>query len=291
MALRISKAKTRRGRRFLDNREPKVVENDKMALIIKGGRTTEVVSSVLADIYALKKPLAQQLKRRNPFHLFEDEVPVETFSMKFDASLFLFGSNSKKHPNCLIFGRLYDYHILDMIELRIESYIPAREFPTAKSLLGAKPCLVLQGTSFESDETMKRLGNLMVDWFRGPVVEKICLQGLEFLISLTAHEKNLLFRVYRICLKKSSNTNPRVELVEIGPRIDFSVQRTKLASESLFKTALKQPKQLKAKARKNTSVDLFGSKLGRIHVGKQNLDNLQTRKTKALRKDTVQKEK
>lgn len=60
--------------------------------------------------------------------MFEDEVPLEQFSTKYDASLFVFGSNSKKHPDCLIFGRLYDFHILDMVELRIENYVSSKEF-------------------------------------------------------------------------------------------------------------------------------------------------------------------
>lgn len=41
---------------------------------------------------------------------------------------------------------------------------------------------------------------------------------------------------------------PRVELVEIGPRIDFVVDRKKLASEDLFRTALRRPKQLLVRA-------------------------------------------
>ncbi|VDD94751.1 unnamed protein product [Enterobius vermicularis] len=284
MASRINRPKTRRGKRHLEERAPKVIENDKTALIIKGGKTSELVSNVLADIYALKKPFAQQLKRRNPFHLFEDEVPLEQFSTKYDASLFVFGSNSKKHPDCLIFGRLYDFHILDMVELRIENYVSSKEFSAPRVVLGAKPCIVLQGTAFESDTTMKRLGNLMVDWFRGPVVENIALQGLELVVSLTSVGDHLLFRVYRTCLKRSASTFPRVELLEIGPRIDFTLQRTKLASDSLFKLALKQPKEIKAKKAKNTSMDIFGTKLGRIHVGRQDLNSLQTRKMKALKK-------
>ena len=49
-------------------------------------------------------------------------------SSKFDSSLFAFGSNSKKHPNSLILGRLYDSTILDMIELQVAEYKPAMEF-------------------------------------------------------------------------------------------------------------------------------------------------------------------
>uniref|UniRef100_A0A0M3I369 Ribosome production factor 2 homolog n=1 Tax=Ascaris lumbricoides TaxID=6252 RepID=A0A0M3I369_ASCLU len=289
-----SNTKTRRGRRILEDREPKLLENDKNALVVRGGKTNEVVTSTLAEMYALKKPLARQLKRRNPIHPFDDDTPIEKFSTKFDSSLFLFGSNSKKHPNSMIFGRMYDYRVLDMIELRIENVVRSNQFEAsgrcytvsffqaAKGTLGTKPCLILQGTSFESDPTMKRVANLMIDWFRGPVVEKVRLQGLEMVISLSAIGNKLLFRTYRVCLKKSESTLPRVELVETGPRIDFSIQRTKLASEDLFKAALKQPKQLAAKTRKNISMNVFGTKLARVHVGKQNIDVLQTRKLKAL---------
>ena len=50
---------------------------------------------------------------------------------------------------------------------------------------------------------------------------------------------------FRILLKKSASKLPRVELEEIGPSIDFKLQRTKLASSDLFKKACKKPKELK----------------------------------------------
>lgn len=36
--------------------------------------------------------------------------------------------------------------------------------------------------------------------------------------------------------------------------------------------------------KKNIETDLVGDKLGRIHMGKQNLNNLQTRKMKGLKR-------
>jgi len=44
------KAKTARGARFLENREPKVVENTKQAMFIKGTTTSQVVSDAMADL-------------------------------------------------------------------------------------------------------------------------------------------------------------------------------------------------------------------------------------------------
>ena len=39
-----------------------------------------------------------------------------------------------------------------------------------------------------------------------------------------------------------------------------------------------------AKAKKNIETDLVGDKMGRIHLGRQNLDELQTRKMKGLKR-------
>ncbi|KAK0425408.1 hypothetical protein QR680_009185 [Steinernema hermaphroditum] len=268
---RVTQPKTRRGKMFLENRAPKVHENDKNAILVKGGKTSQTVSDILQELYKLKKPLSTHLKRHNPFHPFEDASGLEYFSTKYDSSLFLFGSHSKKRPHCLTFGRTYDSNLLDMIEMQVENYVPSKEFKEG-------------GELFESDPTMSRVGNLMVDWFRGVKVSQIRMQGLELIISLTAQPDKILFRVYRTHLKRSATSTPRVELTEIGPSIDFKINRHKLASDSLFKTALRQPAQLRVKPRKNVTQDVFGSTLGRVHVGRQNVDSLQTRKMKGLRK-------
>lgn len=46
-------------------------------------------------------------------------------------------------------------------------------------------------------------------------------------------------------LKKSGTRIPRIKLVEIGPRMDLRIRRTKLATDDLFKQACKRPKELK----------------------------------------------
>lgn len=66
--------------------------------------------------------------RHNPIHPFENDVELEKFAMKYDTSLFLFGLNSKKHRNSLVMGRMYDCHVLDMVELQIENFIKSADF-------------------------------------------------------------------------------------------------------------------------------------------------------------------
>jgi len=284
MSAIFKKARTRRGKKFLEGRAPKITENDKMTLLLKGGKTTKDLTQFLTDIYQLKKPLAEKLKQKNPIHLFEDCTFIERMGQKYDSSLFMLVSNSKKRPNAVTFGRLFDHHLLDMVELQMLNYKPNSEFKEELFPVGTKPCILLQGTNFENDDVFKKIGNIFVDFFRGPVIPKVRLQGLEMVIALTATEDRIFMRTYRSVLKKSDSTTPRVELIEVGPSADFALNRDKFASDNLMKKAMKQPKQLNVKMRKNTSLNAFGTKHGRIHLGRQNVHGIQTRKVKALRK-------
>ena len=67
-------------------------------------------------------------------------------------------------------------------------------------------------------------------------------------------------------------------------------RRTAIASAELRKVALRQPRTTAPVAEKNTSHDKFGQKLGRIHMEKQNLNKLQTRKMKGLKRGRDQQD-
>ena len=116
-------------------------------------------------------------------------------------------------------------------------------------------------------------------------VDAIRLQGLEHVISFTiTDDMKILMRSYRIQLKKSGQKTPRIELAEIGPSMDLEVRRTKIASEDLYKLTPKTPKSLKPTPKKNISTDGLGNTHGRIHLGKQEINKIQTRKVRALKK-------
>nr|XP_060609157.1 ribosome production factor 2 homolog isoform X1 [Anolis sagrei ordinatus] len=281
---RVEKPKTKRAKRFLEKREPKVTENTKNAMLIKGGNANTTITEVLKDIYSLKKPFAVLYKRKNITRPFEDQTSMEFFSKKSDCSLFMFGSHNKKRPNNLIIGRMYDYHVLDMIELGIEKFVALKDIKNSKCPEGTKPMLIFAGDTFDISEEHRRLRSLLIDFFRGPVVPSVRLAGLEHVLHFTAVDQKIFLRSYKVLLKKSGCKIPRIELEDMGPSIDLVMRRTHLASDDLYKLALKQPKALKPKKKKNISHDVFGTKYGRIHMQKQDLNKLQTRKMKGLRK-------
>lgn len=121
-------------------------------------------------------------------------------------------------------------------------------------------------------------------------VDAIRLQGIEHVISLTVTEDNMiLLRSYKILLKKSGVKTPRIELNEIGPSMDMTIRRTKIASDDLYKLSRKQPRQLKTFKKKNIVRDNLGTTRGRVHVGRQKIASVQTRKVRALRKTPEEK--
>jgi ribosome production factor 2 len=70
----------------------------------------------------------------------------------------------------------------------------------------------------------------------------------------------------------------------MGPRMDFRIGRVKEADEDTMKEALKRAKTSQERPKKNISTDIVGDKIGRIHLGKQDLKELQTRKMKGLKR-------
>lgn len=285
MSSRVNKPKTQQGKRFLLNREAKVKENTKKVMLIRGGKTSEIVTQAMRDIHAMKRPNSLMFHRKNILRPFEDQTSLEFFSLKADSSLLVFGSHSKKRPHNLVFGCFFDYHILDMFELGIDKFLPCSSFKSEKVTIGTKPCIMFSGEDFENKLEYQRLKTLLTDFWRGETIENIRLQGLEHIIQVTAHDGKIYFRSYRTLLKKSGLKTPRVEVEEIGPSFDFTVRRTRIAAESLYKDSLRKPKALKKKKKKNIEHDVFGTKTGRIHMEKQDLASLQTRKMKGLKRN------
>lgn len=217
MGFFCSKPTTRKGKKVLMSREPQVIESPKTTLIFKGRNTSEAVRNFMKDIHDLKKPDAVKLQQNNDINIFEDATPVEQFCRKYQTSLFLMGSHSKKRPNNVVMGRIFNYSLLDMFELGIESIQCMSDFPGPKITLGIKPCLIFNGPEWDETDEFKELKSLFVDFFHREEVKSVRLQGLEHAISFTVSpEGKILFRSYKIHLKKSGCRTPRIELEEIG---------------------------------------------------------------------------
>ncbi|MBA0612978.1 hypothetical protein Godav_013506, partial [Gossypium davidsonii] len=200
-----------RVKRELDKRAPKLVETGKKTLILQGTKTSGTLNSVLSEIYHLKKGGAVRYTRKNDnIRPFESggETSLEFFSLKTDCSIFVYGSHSKKRPNNLVIGRMYDHHVYDLIEIAPR--------------VGSKPFIAFIGEGFENVDELKHLKEVLLDLLRGEVVENINLAGLDRAYVCTAISSNKVYLTHcALRLKKSGTVVPRMELVEVGPSMDL----------------------------------------------------------------------
>lgn len=96
-------------------------------------------------------------------------------------------------------------------------------------------------------------------------------------------------RTYALDLRASGERKPRVELIECGPSFDFVLRRRRPAALDQLAQSLKRPKAQSEKStlgkgdRKNVDVDDMGDIVGQVHLGRQDLGKLQTRKMKGLK--------
>ncbi len=189
-----------------------------------------------------------------------------------------------------------------MLELCLDatSFRTLAQFKNKKFAIGARPLMSFVGTAFESpvanEWTMAK--SLLLDLFKGDTTpEKIDVEGLGYIIVVSADEPSanagsddpadkpvLHLRVYSIHTKRSGQKLPRVELEEIGPRMDFRLGRMREPDEAALRLAMKKAKTTEARTKKNITTDIIGDKIGQVHTGKQDLNTLQTRKMKGLKR-------
>lgn len=228
-------------------------ENAKTTLFLKGTSSSSLLNDLFTDLHSLKRPHAIRFTKKNPIHPFEDASSLEFFSQKNDASLMVFGSHSKKRPHSMTWVRCFSGQVLDMLELYVvqETARTLQQFKGEKCKVGVKPLLSFSGSQFENPVSNQYTlaKSMFVDFFRGAETQTIDVEGLQLLISFFAGEDGedgqpakIQMRCWRIITTRSGQKVPRVEVEEMGPRIDFRVGRTKEAEKGVLKEALKRGK-------------------------------------------------
>ena len=264
--------------RFLSFSQP----SPSSSFFLSKQKTHPLIQDVMADLGTLKRGECLKLTRKNddvlPFEA-EGAARLEALARKADAGLFVVGSHSKKRPHTLTLGRVFDGRLLDALELHLSSEEDGckllRQYGSAPTAVAAghKPCLFFAGGAFESDPAMAAARSLLLDLFRGRVVSKINLAGIDRVLVVAAassssdgsgssngaaaglngssgsnnDKRELSIRQYAVALKKSGTRVPRVELAEVGPSLRASLGRHRQAPPDLWKAAMKQPEGVEKK--------------------------------------------
>eukprot|EP01084_Bolivina_argentea_P276467 471734_1 len=320
---RLAKPKTSRAKRILKDKAPKVIEDPKKQILLRGNRTSPIMNEIMKDLHKLKSPYSLNFSRRNDKRPFEDFSSVKFLCDKNNCSLFTFCSNSKKRSNNIIFGRTFDFNLLDMYEFGIDAttYQSIKSFqsvidyksndPKNKSFsYGSKPALLFQGESFQNDPLLKDIKSFFIDYFNGQVMKKFNLITLDHVIVFTVinldeismdkqteYKLNengngpiIMFRHYKIEYQSSSHSKlSYAHLTEIGPAMDMKLRRFEKGNDEIIKLSKQRiDKQLLTRKPKQKNVyldNVFKQRTGRIYIEhkEQDLKKLKLKKMKALR--------
>lgn len=293
------KAPKARVQRYLKSTDSQLKEGAKSIVLLKGTKCSQVMGHVLKDLRAMKAPSVKLLTKKNQIFAFDNEgqMSLEFLTTKNDCALFALASHNKKRPNNLILGRTFDRQMLDMIEVGVTRFKSMDDYggKVPKKRVGSKPLMLFVGDVWQQNDTTKRYQSFLVDFYRGDPVDKLVVQGLDHLMVFALTEKidasnncvkTIHQRTYFCKLKKNPDggKNPLPLLLPCGPDLDMVVRRDQLASDELWRAAIKQPTAAKKKKIKNQSTNIFGETIGRLHMDKQDIDKMQGRKSKALRR-------
>lgn len=256
--------------------------------------------TVLKTFHALTKPHSVLFHKKNEnIHPFESAENLEFLANKNDCGIVVFGSSNKKRPNCITLLRIFDSKLLDMCELMLLPSPDGEQIPSMNNLtmnvgVEMRPMIVFAGSAFDDPTSTSHvmLKSMFLDLFKGEETSWLDVEGLQYILMIAADEPTqglapvVRLRWYKLRTKRSGHKLPRVELDEIGPKFDFKVGRLREASRESVKEAMKQGKRPNenAKTKKNVDMDSIGDKVGRVHLGKQDLSGLQTRKMKGLKR-------
>ena len=292
------KAKTHKGKLYLDTFKPKLIEDPKKCLFINTNNSTEIMRMVLNELYLMRKEFSKKFSRKEDiFNIVQNKERVEFLCTKNNTTFFSLSSHNKKHPMDLTLGILYDHQVLDSFEFEVTNFIPMYYFKGAATINSdLKPIIIFQGELFESDFNYDRLKKFFIDYFQLYDKENVVISQLRRIIAISIEndEKIIKIRNYQVNGDLSNkNSLQKINLVEIGPSFDLKERKFLLADEVLYKKTLKQPKGVKEIKEKNIEKNkILGEKRGRIHMQKQNLTAVSLKKyKKIMNKDRINKKK
>ena len=290
---RRKKAKTIKTQRAVSRKESIFAENPKKMLVVLSDKVHDLTKKVGNTLVSLQSGEAVRLGKRLTLHPFEDSTALQQLCYKSDCSLFTVFHHSKKRPENITLGRLFNFNVLDMVEFGhgiIQEDINAR----LGSFLGSKPVVIF--TSQSNSPVIQRLQNLFLDIFGGERMKKISSLGLdrvlmidihvrediqslqkpiEHLEELTFPENAVQVAFYHFAISNTDALSEKPIEVPVGTRIalQLGLRRACLASAKAFNECMHKPVSSTTKE-KGVSRDALGNLKGQVHVGKQRTEKI-----------------
>lgn len=317
----LPEAKTHRGKRYIESLAPKVEESRKKVLMIHGNKVSQALKDFMVELRCVIGPAAIPFKKSNSVFPFEDPKPFEFFSFKNATPLFVLASHQKKRPHHLTFGRLFNHQLVDLFEFEVSGREMMNTRAASRIGGGHRPMLVFHGRLWDALPPFQRLRTILCDIFGGKAVPLCSVTGLDsvavfslagpkdsaesasvsaaaitgadltpFTLSMgifSVPPRNLPTAALPAEMPEGAIPCPIGPLVPVGPMATLKFKRCKLGPDTVWRAALRQPKELaasrtaegaaghgketevKRKKKGNLQRDELGHLRGQLHIGKQ----------------------
>lgn len=231
----------------------------------------------------MRKDLSKKLGKKNIIS-FEKTEDIEFLNNINNTALFAYTSDTKKRPMNLALGSMFNRKILDMFEFEVTNFIPIEYFAEKIAIdSDVKPVIIFQGDIFETDFQYDRLRKYFLDFFRLRDIEDVNITDLRRVMIISAGEdKEIKIRAYQLDTFNEYTYKESMNLVEIGPSMNLKVRRIQLGSEDFYKLSLRQPREITKKKQKNIETNALGDRRARVHMSKQNLNNMALKNYKKI---------
>jgi len=280
-------------KRLVSQKESIYTENPKKVLLVLSEKSHEMSKKVEQTMSSLQNVESVSLGKRLTLHPFEDSTTLQQLCYKNDCSLFEVYHHSKKRPENVVIGRLFNFNVLEMIEFG-HSIIQEDTNARLHSFLGSKPVVVFTGQS--SCPLVQRLQNLFLDLFGGQNLKKLSVSGLDRVLLidiqileeiesmhspiqhmelLTFPENALKVTFYHFPIKGSNITSGNGVHIPENSRValQLDLRRARLASAKAFSECIEKP-DIRLTREKGVSRDALGNLKGQVHVGKQKTEKI-----------------
>lgn len=198
---------------------------------------------------------------KEDFDAFSSSDKALKLMKKKGAALFI----SSMPDSSVTVGRMFDGELLELVKFRVRSALSSQDFPTLPPELYVKYFLVVQNIE------NKRVENMLVDLLHQPS-SKVNIDAMKYAWIVNQTGKIITIKFARV-LNDSS-------VEDIGPLLELETEKEFYCGDDLHTRAFSCARP---KARKNVSSNVFKDKVGRIFVDKQDLKDINLKKSRAYR--------
>ncbi|KAI4291159.1 ribosome production factor 2 [Pancytospora philotis] len=192
---------------------------------------------------------------------FKDADATLKLMKKKKAAFFVSSTDEKT----LVLGRAYDSQFLELVKFNVKSMRGSADFPSVAPELYVKYFVLLQGI------TNPRLENMLVDLFHQRT-RAVCLQGIRYAWVIAQVGGVYTLKFVRVLTDHS--------IEDVGPFFEMTVASEFYCGDDLWKEALgPQKAKKKVKTEKTATKDV----IGKIHLDRQDLSEIQLKKSRGYK--------